>query len=211
MSEPNQEAREAPPSIAPVQIERAAEEQDLASMRGRRGPRIVVTVVALAAATFGVVRLLKSMDAHQAYSEAAAQLERSEVEQREAFMRCALPHQQNTQLASQSALQGAIEIATERMGKTYASVLTKCTPLLDSFKQSVAAIQSPADTAGSVKAVSKTANEFAVAWLGLRDFLRSSGEYDRTQIAPHIQAITSAWEAYSTERIKAKAALAARF
>ncbi|HKP58490.1 MAG TPA: hypothetical protein VJV78_17310 [Polyangiales bacterium] len=151
------------------------------------------------------------MDAHQAYSEAAAQLERSEVEQREAFMRCALPNQGNAPLASQTALQSAIEIATERMGKTYASVLTKCTPLLENFQQSVASIKSPSDTDASVKAVSKAANDFAAAWIGLRDFLRSSGDYDRAETAPRIHVITSAWDAYSTERVKAKAALAAKF
>lgn len=211
MPEPDQEAREAPASIAPVSIERTSEEQDLASMRGRRGPRIVIAVAVLAVAGFGAVRLLQSMDAHQAYSEAAAQLERSEVEQREAFMHCALPNQGNAPLGSQAALRSAIEIATERMGKTYAKVLTKCTPLLESFQQAVAGVRSPADTDASVKAVSKTANDFAAAWLGLRDFLQSTGDYDREQTAPRIQAITAAWESYSNERIKAKAALSARF
>src|SRR5262245_10490373 len=211
MPEPDQEALEAPASIAPVQVERASDELDLAEMRGRRGPRIVVAVVILAAASFGVVRLLQSMDKHQAYSEAAAQLERSEVEQRDAFMRCALPNQQNAQLTSQTVMRSAIEIATERMGKTYAKVLTKCTPLLDSFQQAVAGVKAPADTAASVQAVSKAANDFAAAWLGLRDFLQNTSDYDREQTAPRIQAITAAWEAYSNERIKAKAALAARF
>jgi hypothetical protein len=210
MRQPDQEARDAPPSIAPVQVERAADEQDLAGMRGRRGPRIVIAVLVLAAVGFGGMQLLKSMDARQAYSEAAAQLERSEVEHREAFMRCALPNQQRAQLGSQTALQGAIESATERMGKTYAKVLTKCVPLLETFQQSVASVQAPADTAPNVKAVSKAANDFAAAWLGLRDYVQNSGEYDRAQAAPYIAAITSTWEAYLTERTKAKEALSAR-
>jgi hypothetical protein len=210
MREPDQEARGAPSSLAPVQVERAADEIDLAGMRGRRGPRIVIAALVLAAVGFGGVRLLRSMDARQAYAQAAEQLERSEVEQREAFMRCALPNQQRAQLGSQTALQGAIESATERMGKTYSKVLTKCTPLLESFRQGVASVQSPADTAPSVKAVSKAADEFAAAWLGLRDFLQTSGEYDPAQAAPRIQAITSASQNYSVERIKAKEALSAR-
>jgi hypothetical protein len=96
------------------------------------------------------------------------------------------------------------------MGKTYAKVLTKCTPLLDNFQQAVAGVKAPADTATNVQAVSKAANDFAAAWLGLRDFLQSSGEYDRAALAPRIQAITTAWEAYDTERVKAKQVLSAR-
>ncbi len=210
MRQPDQEDRDAPPSLAPVQVERAADEQDLAGMRGRRGPRIVIAVLVVAAIGFGGMQLLQSMDARQAYSQAAEQLERSEVEQREAFMRCALPNQQRAQLVSATALQGAIESATERMGKTYAKVLTKCTPLLEGFQHAVAGVQAPADTAPSVKAVSKAANDFAVAWLGLRDHIQNSGEYDPAQTAPRIQAITTTWQTYMTERTKAKEALSAR-
>jgi hypothetical protein len=210
MRQPDEEAREAPSSLAPVQVERASDEQDLAGMRGPRGPRIVVALVVLAAVVFGGVQLLGSMDARQAYAQAAAQLERSEAEQREAFMRCALPNQQLSQLGAETALQGAIEIATERMGKTYAKVLTKCTPLLENFKQAVAGIKAPADAAPSVQAVSKAANDFAAAWLGLRDFLKSSAEYDSAQAAPRIGAITASWQTYQTERARAKEVLSKR-
>lgn len=210
MSQSEQEAREAQSSLAPVQIQRPSEELDLAELRGRRGPRIAIAVAVLAAVGFGAVRLLQSMDAHQAYAQAAAQLERSDVEQRDAFMRCALPNQGNTQWSAPAALQSALEIATDRMGKTYAKVLTKCVPLLDSFKQAVADVKAPADTKPQVQAVSKAANTFAASWIGLRDFMQGAPDYDRAQVAPHIQTITSTWQAYQTERVKAQAALSAR-
>jgi hypothetical protein len=210
MRQADQEAPAAPSSLAPIQVERASDELDLAGMRGRRGPRIVVALVVLAAVGFGGVLLLRSMDARQAYAQAAAQLERSETEQLEAFMRCALPNQQRVQLAAQNALRSAIEIATARMGKTYAKVLTKCTPLLQNFQQSVASIQAPADAAPRVQVVSKAANDFAAAWVGLRDFLQSSVEYDPAQATPRIQAITASWQTYETERGKAKDLLSAQ-
>lgn len=210
MSQPDQEAREAQSSLAPVQIERANDDADLASMRGHKGPRIVIAVVVVAALGFGGLKLLQSMDAHQAYAQAGEQLERSDVEQRDAFIRCALPNQPSAQLASPSGLQSALEIATDRMGKTYSKVLTKCVPLLENFKQAVASVKAPSDTAPKVQAVSKAANDFAAAWIGLRDFMQNTTDYDRTQAAPRIEAITSTWEAYQTERVKAKAALSAR-
>jgi TRAP-type uncharacterized transport system substrate-binding protein len=209
MDQPDQDAREAPSSLAPIQVERASDDQDLAGMRGRRGPRIVIALVVLAAVGIGGVRLLQSMDVRQGYAQAAAQLERTD-EQRDAFTRCALPHQQNSQLTAQSAMQSAIEIATARMGNTYAKVLTKCTPLLENFQQAVAGIQSPADAAPNLQTVSRAANGFAAAWLGLRDFLQESRDYDPTQAAPRIQAITAAWQTYQTAHAKAKELLSAQ-
>ena len=210
MTQQDDEAREAPPSLAPIQVERSSDEQDLAGMRGRRGPRIVIALVVLAAVGFGGAQLLRSMDAREGYARAAEQLESSDVEQREAFMRCALPNQQRAQLSAPMGLQRALEIATERMGKTYAKVLMKCTPLLENFQQSVAGIKSPPDTAQNVRAVSTAANNFAAAWLGLRDSLQSSAENAPAQVAPHIEAITKSWQGYQEERIKAKQVLSAR-
>jgi hypothetical protein len=210
MRQPAEEAREAPSSLAPVSVERPSYDQDLASMRGRRTPRIVIAVALLAVAGLGGWRLLRSMDAKEAYAQAAAQLERSEVEQREAFMRCVLPNQQRSLLNTPSALQSAIEIASQRMGKTYARVLTQCVPLLETFQQSVAGIKAPADSAPRVQAVSRAANDFAAAWLRLRDFVQSPEQADSAQAAPYIQAITASWQAYDQARTKAQAALSAR-
>lgn len=178
-------------------------------MRGRRGMRVAITVVVLAAAIAGGAQLLRSMDSHQSYALAAAELERSETEQGDAFIRCALPNQQHTQLAAPSALRGAVEIATQRMGKTYAKVLIKCGPLLDSFEQKVAGIKAPPDVSSDVRAVSKAANDFGAAWLSLRDSLQRS-DADDTQTAPLIDNIVATWQSYQDARTRAKQSLSAK-
>jgi hypothetical protein len=210
MRQADQESPAAPSTLAPIQVERPSDEQDLAGMRGRRGPRIVIALAVLAAVGFGGVLLLRSMDARQVYAQAAAQLERSQSEQLEAFVRCALPNRQSAQFAAQTGLQSALEIATSRMGKTYAKVVTKCTPLLQNFQRSVATIQAPADAAPSLHAVSKAANDFATAWLGLRDFMQSSVDYEPAEATPRIQAITASWQTYQSERVRAKELLSAQ-
>jgi hypothetical protein len=61
-----------------------------------------------------------------------------------------------------------------------------------------------------VQVASKAANAFAASWIELRDFMQGAADYDRAQVAPRIQTITSSWQAYQTERDKAKTALSAR-
>jgi len=209
MSQPKEDAREAPSSLAPIQVERpsAVDEQDLARMRGPRGLRIVIGVVVLAAVFAGGAQLLRSMDVHQAYASAASDLERIENEQGAAFLRCALPNQ--PQLTAPNALHGALEIATERMGRTYGKLLTKCTPLLDGFEQALSGIKAPADVKSNVQAVSKAANAFGASWLGLRDALQR-GELDQAQAAPLIDQIVTSWQTYQDERTRAKQALSAK-
>ena len=209
MSNAEQESREVPQSLAPIQVERTTD-PDLAGMRGHRGVKITIAVLVFAAAIGGGAQLLRMMDARQAYATAAAQLDRSESEQGDAFIRCALPHQQRGNLTVPTALHGAIEIATERMGKTYAKVLTTCTPLLESFQQSISGIKAPPDVTPKVAAVSKAANDFGAAWLGLRDHLQRAGEADRAETAPLIDKITATWQTYQTERERAKQALSAQ-
>ena len=210
MSNTEQESREVPQSLAPIQVERSSDVSDLAGMRGHRGVKITIGVLVLAGVIAGGAQLLRMMDARQAYATAAAQLDRSETEQGDAFIRCALPHQQRSNLVVPTALHGAIEIATERMGKTYAKVLTTCTPLLESFQQSISGIKAPPDVTPKVQAVSKAANDFGAAWLSLRDHLQRAGEADRAETAPLIDKITATWQVYQTERERAKQALSAQ-
>jgi hypothetical protein len=211
MHEQDVQAREDPHSLAPIQLESASDEQEIAKIRGGRGLRLTLTVLCLAAAVLGGAQLLKSMDTHQAYAQAAAQLERADTEQGDAFMRCALPNLQRSQLETPSALHSAIEIATERMDKGYAKMLAKCTPLLESFQRSVKEIQGPADMTQRLAAVSNSANEFGQAWINYREYLQRPGQpYDYVQAVPLIDKITTSWQSYQSTRTQAKAALAAQ-
>jgi hypothetical protein len=211
MRQPDEDVRGAPQSLAPIQIEGARDDQDIAQLRGRRGLRFGLGFVVLVALIAGGAQLLKSMDAHQAYARAAEGLERVDVEQREAFMRCALPNVQRSQLAATNGLHGALESATERAGKAYGKTLAKCTPLLESFQQAVHKIEAPADLKPQVAAVSDAADDFGKAWLSYKDFLqRSAGPYDSAQTAPWIDNIETAWDSYTSARTRAKDALTAR-
>jgi hypothetical protein len=211
MPEPDVEAQKAPHSLTPVQLEKAGYDEDLAKLRSGRGLRLSLMAVVVVVAVIGFVQLLRTMDTRQDYAQAANQLERSDTEQREAFMRCALPNVTRSQLTSPAALRNAIESVSGRMDKAYGRVLATCTPLLASFQQAIKDVKAPADVRPRVEVVSSAATDFGKAWLSYKDFLQGPGlAYDPTQAAPLIEKITSTFQTYETAREQAKKALSAK-
>ena len=130
----NVQTREDPHSLAPISLEGTSVDDEVAMIKKGRGQRLVLTLTVIVAGVLGGQRLLRSMDERAAYASAAAQLEHVDSQQGEAFLRCALPNLQRSQLESASALHSAIEIATEHMDKGYGRVLAQCAPLLDNLE-----------------------------------------------------------------------------
>ena len=211
MGQPKGGGRQAPHSLTPIQLEGVSDAQELAKMRGGNSVRVVLMMLAVVLATLGGARLLRNLDSRQAYATAAAQLERSDTDQRDAFMRCALPTYQRSQLAMPNALRAEIERATERMGKSYAGVLASCAPLLDSFEHAVKGVVAPADVRSRVDAVAGAAADVGVAWHGLQDQLKRPGPgIDQVETSASIGKINTAWQRYLTARDQAKQALSER-
>jgi hypothetical protein len=211
MGQPRDGGRHAPHSLTPIQLEGASDAQELAKMRSGSGVRVVLLMLAVVLATLGGARLLRTLDSRQAYATAAAQLERSDTDQRDAFMRCALPTYQRSQLALPNALGAEVERATERLGKNYAEVLASCAPLLESFEHAVKGVQAPADVRSPIDTVAGAAQDVGNTWHALEEALRRPGPaYDRVQAAASIDKINAAWHRYLTARDQAKQALSAR-
>ena len=142
---------------------------------------------------------------------AAGQLERSDAEPRDAFMRCVLPSYSRSQLTSSNVLRQELERATERMQSGYAKVLAGCMPQILHFQERVKDVRAPADTRQRVDAVAKSTDELVKAWEDLRTFLAHAGNtYDQTQTNRHIDQITTAWQQYQVAREDAHKALTAQ-
>jgi len=211
MGQPDEEARQAPHSLTPVQLEATSDADDLAKMHRGGRLRMASWVGVAAIVLVGGIQLLRMMDANQAYSVAAAQLERSDTEQRDAFTRCALPMTQRAQLAAPNALRDELTRVTERMEKGYGRVLTSCAPLLEAFQQSLRATVPPQDVKPQVEGVQRAGDQLAKAWLDLNELLRRPGAtYDAGATGASIDKISTAWQQYVTARDNAKQALSAR-
>jgi hypothetical protein len=211
MSQSKEQAREDPHSLAPIAIGGTSDEQDIANMRSGRGLRVALTLLVAAAAVVGGAQLLRSMDTRQTYVMAASQLERSDTDQRDAFMRCALPNYQRSQVTNAGTLRSAVESASERMEKNYAKLLTKCTPLMAAFQQAVTDIKAPSDVSAQLRPVNKAVADLGLAFSNYREFLQRSAQgYDAAQAAPLIDAIANSWQSYLTTREQAKQALTAK-
>jgi len=211
MSDPNLPVRSDPSSLAPIQLERSSVDEDIAQLKRGKGLRLTLTLAVGLAAIAGGTQLLRSMDAHQAYAKAGEQLELVDAQQSEAFLRCALPNLQRSQLDDPSELHTAIEIATERMDKAYGRVLAQCDPLLESFEEAVSQIKGPADMTRRLSSLSNAAGALGHSWSEYRKYLQDPTQhYDYVQAAPRIEKITNAWQDYQTQRDQTRDALAQR-
>lgn len=208
MGQPNDRRRREPHTLAPIQLEIARDRREISRMRDRGAFRTLLTLAAGVAVTIGVARLITSLDSRQAYATAAAQLEVSDTDRRDAFMRCALPNYQRVQLAWPSTLRVEIERATQRMEWSYAQVLASCAPLLAKFRRAVEDVQAPSSVQPSLAATADAAADFENAWLELKTYLaHPRGEYDPARAAPAIERIAESWKRYLTARDRAKRAL----
>jgi hypothetical protein len=202
--------RREPESLAPIQLERLSVDDDVAQMKRGKGLRLTVTVlVSLIAITAGA-RLLGRIDQTQAYATAAERLETIDNQRSEAFLRCALPNVQPTQLASASELHTAIEIATERLDKRYGTQIAQCTHLLADLQQSLSALEAPSDMTRRLEGLRAAAGELSQAWTAYRGYLQDPRKpYDYVQAVPMIEKITNAWTNYRGQLNDTKAALRA--
>jgi hypothetical protein len=204
------QTREDPHSLAPISLETTSVDDEVAMIKKGRGQRLALTLVVVAAGVLGGQRLLRSMDEHAAYATAAAQLEAVDSQQGDAYLRCALPNLQRSQIESASALHSAIEIATEHMDKSYGRVLAQCAPLLDQLESSVAQLTAPPDMTRRLQRLSSAVTDYKSSWTAYQSYLQDRNQhYDYVQAAPLIERITIAWEGYQAAHRQAKEALMA--
>jgi len=200
--------RDDPHSLAPIQLEPASVQEEVAQLKRGRGLRLALNLVALVAVATAAGQWLNGVDTRNSYNHAAAQLDRSETTQAEGFMRCVLPDLQASQLTSMVTLYGTIENLTEQLGKAYGDQVAACAPLLDDFENSVHNVRAPADMTRRLQEVSQAASAVKNSWQSYQAYLQQPNQpYDYIQAAPMIDRITVAWKAYHQTNGEAKQAL----
>ena len=200
--------RREPDSLAPFQLERASVEEEVAQMRRGKGVKLTLTLLAVACGAFGATRWMGSIDASQAYAAAADRLEAIDSQQGEAFLRCALPNVQNSQLSSAPALHNAIEVASDRLDKRYGRLLEQCGYLLEGLTGALSNVRAPADMSRRMDTLRASADQFSAAFQDYRDYLLDPHKpYDYVQATPLIEKIANHWQDYQTARADARTAL----
>jgi hypothetical protein len=202
--------RREPDSLAPVQLERLSIEEDIALMRRGKTLPLTLSLLLATVAVVAGVRWVGELDAQQAYAHAADRLETIDSQQSEAFLRCALPNVQRSQLSSTVALHNAIEIASERFDKFYGRQLTHCEHYLVDLETELDAVKVPTDMTRQLTSLRNAAHEFGLAWSNYRDYLRDPTQsYDYVRATPMIEKVTLAWGSYRAQQVEIKAVLRA--
>lgn len=203
--------REDPHSLSPVQLDSTPNiDDDLAQLKRGKVARLLVTALFSGLAAFGVAKWMENIDGSQAYAAAADRVEAINANQGTALLRCMLPDLQRSQVKDQRSLHTALEVASERSGKTYAHQLTKCAPLSEDLSLRVGALDVPVDMAARLATLRSAANEVDQAIVVYRKYLQEPGRpYDFVQATPLIERVAIAWTAYEQQRSELNQALRA--
>lgn len=203
--------RREPESLAPIQLERISVDEEVAQMKRGKGMQLVLTALVIALGVAGGSRWMSDIDASQAYAAAADRLEAIDSQQGDAYLRCALPNVQNSQLSSASSLHNAIEIASERLEKRYGKLLEQCDYLLVGLTSALSAMRAPADMTRRMDDLRVSADQLGDAFQDYRDYLLDPAKpYDYVQATPLIEKIANHWQQYENARAQARSALRAR-
>ena len=193
--------REDPHSLAPIQIEAASLDEDIAQLKRGKGSRLLITILASGLAVFGVATWMQSIDGAQAYAAAAERLETINAQAGNAFLRCVLPDHQKSQLSSRQALHTAFEVASERSQKHYGKQLQHCTSLSDKLVAQLNELEVPADMTRRAQGVRAAAGEVAQSLDTYRAYLQDPKQpYDFVQATPMIERVANAWSTYEERR-----------
>ena len=208
MHQPVDKHRGDPHSLSPIQLEGQTVKEEAAQLKRGRGLMLAFNMTLLVAGLTIGAKWLDGLDAQNQYTHAAAQLDRSETMQAEAFMRCVLPDLQPAQLTSTVTLYGSIENLTEQLGKAYGDQVAACAPLVDDFERTVNDVRAPADMTRHLQQVSAAATSVKQSWQNYQSYLQSPDQpYDYVKAAPLIDHITVAWQQYHDTNSATKAAL----
>lgn len=200
--------RDDPHSLAPVQLEVADIDQDIALLKRGKGARLLFTLLCCGLAAFGIVRWMEDIDGSQAYAASAERLETIHAQQGNAFMRCVLPDVQRSQLASRQALHTAFENASERAQKHYGKQLQRCAVLSGELEHQLNQLDVPADMYRQVQGVRSAVRELNQALAAYRGYLQDPVRpYDYVQATPMIERLTNAWASYEDQRTQVNRAL----
>lgn len=198
-----------PHSLAPILLEGPSVQEEVAQLKRGRGLRLALNLISLAAIAIGGAKWLSDLDTQSAYNQAAAQLDRSESQRAQAYMRCVLPDFQPSQLTSKVTLYGTIEYVSEHLGKAYGDQIAACAPLLDDFERAVHKVTAPSNMTRHLQQVSQSATDFKRSWLAYQDYLQKPNDpYDYVKAAPLIDQITINWQSYRDTNLDVRAALA---
>lgn len=200
--------REDPHSLSPLQLEAPNIDEDLAQLKRGKSARLYATVALSGLAAFGVAKWMENIDGSQAYAAAAERVEAINAQQGTALLRCMLPELQRSQVADQSALHTALEVASERAGKAYGRQLRQCAPLSEDLSLRIDALQVPADMASRLTNLRSYANEVDEAIAVYRAYLEDPARaYDFVQATPLIERVAIAWTVYEDQRARLNQAL----
>jgi len=197
-----------PNSLSPVQVEAGKTIPAPAQPKWQRAANLIATGLCSVIAVFAVVQWQEKSESANVSAAAAQSIQAIDEQQGSALLRCVLPDMQRAEIADRSAMQEALENASEREQKTYARKLWGCAAVSEELASRIDALNVPVDLAPSLSTLRGSADEVVEALATYRGYLEDPERpYDFEQATPLIDRIAIAWSIYEDQRASLNQAL----
>ncbi len=192
-------------SLASIQVDRLSVEDEAASMNRLRVWQLRGAIVAAIVLLGAGAMWMKGVDRRGAYSELGTGIAALRAGPLSAFVQCAAPGAQPSQLAAAGQLPAALLAASEHTGKGYTRALLHCSPLLEQAGLQLAALNVPS-------AVAPQAAALRAALSDLQATVESAvtvPSYDSAKVVALTQKVAAGWQAYDEKQVALQTALRA--
>jgi len=185
-------------SLAPVQLD-VSDDREVASMKRGKGVQLLAVVVIALGTVSGGVLAMKRLDRDRAYEQTSAatqELRRTHVS---AFVQCALPFAQTSNLESPDRLYAAIADMVERSAATYAQVLRQCESKLLTLPPALGSLRVPSELRVPIARLRESSLQLQQASSALRSALEDPAQREDyvgvTARADHLAKAVFAYDA----------------
>lgn len=186
--------RQAPDSLAPIQLERmSVEEQALVSGRGRSRGLVPLVAFAGVALALGVM-LYQRLEANESLGNAGSAVKQMKVQDFDVFARCVFPGMDGTRIKDDDHLRTTIERHSQRHGRHYGQMVKTCARPLYDLQVGLERLQVPQPLEGARAEMQQSAQRLVTATSNYAAYLEAGDGYEFVTAQPKIEALALAWQ-----------------
>jgi hypothetical protein len=196
-NQPGDETEAPATSLSPVEVEGAAFDLEAAALNKGNGFKLVGLTVACAAVIGVSVLMLGDLDSRHAFVQAGTLMNKMHKTGYERFWNCALIGMNHSQIETAEELEAQIDKRATHFGRSYSTLMRKCTSSLDSFERELDRMQAPKSIQPEVKSMRKAIGRTRQAVAGFIEHLDRVGDGYRSETGePLLIEMAQGWENY---------------
>ena len=184
-------------SLSPIEIQDVGFDLEAAALTKTQGRRLVGLSLACATLVGLSVLVLGGIDNRHAFVTAGTHMNRLHKTGYERFYNCMLIGMDQSQIESGEELEIQIGRRIQAFGQSYATLIRKCVPNLDTLERDLDTMAAPTSIKPQIHAMHESVSRTRHAVQGLLEYLDRDGDhYQPDDAAPYLLKLAKSYENY---------------